>query len=316
MNSTSSAPKTDLIMPPTDEERMTADSLAAAYWDAVVRQRNKVDTISIEESPPRHQGPEFQVTMSRLVDQLLESSKSGSLDAWFMIGDAYQTGTGTKRNREQALRWFRKAADSGHIRSMVRLGIALHHPDYEKTWAESVTWFQKAADLGDARGMVFLGFAYREGQGVAQDYKMAASWFTKAVAAGDTHSMIHAGRVLTRHLNAHAEALSWFLRAAEHGHNDSFVELAILYDQPGTPVHNPTEAVRWYKVVEKETRGSRPRAMLALAIHCRDGDGTPRDLKAAAEWLRQYMQLTREKSKEHRAAAKMLKRITDALESR
>jgi TPR repeat protein len=302
-------------MPHTDYERMTADSLAGAYWDAVVRQRNMVHTISIEESTPRHQRPDFQVTMSRLVDQLLESSKSGSLDAWFMIGDAYQSGTGTKQNREQALRWFRKAAEAGHIRSMVRLGTALHHTDYEETWAESVKWFQKAADLGDSSGMISLGFAYRDGQGVAQDYGLAASWFIKAIAAGDTHSMIHAGRVLARHLNSHAEALSWFLRAAEHGHKDSFVELAILYDQPGTPLHNPTEAVRWYKVVEKETKCSRPRAMMALAIHCRDGDGTPRDLKAATEWLRQYMQLTREKSKEHRAAAKMLKRITDAPES-
>jgi TPR repeat protein len=302
-------------MPPTDEDRMTADSLAAAYWEAVVRQRNKVDTISIEESPPRHRGPDFQVTMWRLVDQLLESSKSGSLDAWCMIGDAYQTGTGTKRNREQALRWFRKAADSGHIRSMVRLGIALHHPDYEETWAESVTWFQKAADLGDAKGMVFLGFAYREGQGVAQDYELAAGWFIKAVAAGDTGSMIHAGGVLARHLNSHAEALGWFLRAAEHGNKDGFLELAMLYDQPGTPVHNPAEAVKWYKVVEQKTMAFRPRAMMALAIHCRDGDGTPRDLKAAAEWLRQYMQLTREKSKEHRAAAKMLKCIIEDTES-
>ncbi len=302
-------------MPPTDYERMTADSLAAAYWDAVMRQRNKVTAIPIEESPPRRQGTEFQLTMSRLVDQLLESSKSGSLDVWFMIGDAYQSGTGTKRNREQALRWFRKAAEAGHVRSMVRLGNALAHPDHEETWEESVRWFQKAAGCGYAGGMVSLGFAYRDGHGIAQDYEQAVHWFIKGVAAGDTLSMLHAGRVLARHLSSHAEALSWLLRAAEHGHKDSFFELATLYDQPGTPVHNPAEAVKWYKVVEKETKWSRPRAMMALAIHYRDGDGTPRDLKAAAEWLRQSLQLTREKSKEHRAAAKMLKRITDAPES-
>jgi len=116
----------------TDEERAKADSLAAEYWDAVVRQRNKVDTISSEESSPQHQGPDFQVTMSRMVDQLLESSKLGSLDVWFMIGDAYQTGTGTKRNQEQALRWFRKAAVAEHIGSMVRLACALKHPDHKK----------------------------------------------------------------------------------------------------------------------------------------------------------------------------------------
>ena len=302
-------------MPPTDEERMTADSLAAAYWDAVVRQRNNVQPISLEDSPRRHPRPSFQATMSRLVDQLLESSKSGSLEVWFMIGDAYQSGTGTAKSREQALRWFLKAAEAGHVRSMVRLACALSHPDHEETWGEAVRWFQKAADCGDASGMTLLGFAYREGHGVAQDYEQALSWFIKAVVAGDTLSMLHAGRVLARYLNSHAGALGWFLRAADHGDKGSFVDLAMLYDQPGTPVHNPAEAVRWYKVVEKEITASRPRALMALAIHYRDGDGTPRDLKASAKCLRHYMRLTREKSREHRAAAKILKRITDAPES-
>ena len=301
-------------MPPTQEERIKADALAAAYWAAVVRRRNEILTISMDDVLQRQPEPDFQVTMSRLVDQLLESSKSGSLDAWFMIGDAYQMGFGTAKNRDQALRWFRKAAEAGHVTSMMRLASALNHPDHTDNWAESVTWVQKAADRGEARAMASLGFAYQEGRGVAQDQRQAVNWFVKAVAAGDTRAMIHAGRVLSRELNSHAEALIWFLRAAEHGHKDSFVDLAMLYDQPGTPVHNPSEAVRWYKIVEKESKRSRPRAMLALAIHCRDGDGIPRDLKAAAEWLRQYLQLTREKSKEHRAAARMLKRITEELE--
>jgi TPR repeat protein len=295
----------------TDDEKTSADSLAVEYWAALARHRSEVERLPIED-PPRQRPPktDFQSKMSRIVDRLLESSKSGSEDVWFAIGDAYQSGTGTAKNREQGLRWFHKAAEAGHVRAMVRLGGALNHSEHSESWGEAVRWFQRAADCGDASAMVFLGFAYREGQGVAQNHKQAVSWFIKAVAAGDTHSMIHAGRVLARHLESPAEALEWFLRAAEQGHRDSFVELAMLYDQPGTPVHDPAEAVRWYKIVEKETSGSRPRAMMALAKHCLDGDGTPRDLPAASEWLRKFMQITREKSKEHRAAAKMLKLIS------
>ncbi len=298
----------------TDDERTNADSLAAEYWDAVTRHRSEVERL-LTEDPPRHRPPmpDFQSKMSRIVDRLLEASKSASPDVWFAIGDAYQMGAGTAKNREQGLRWFQKAAEAGHVRAMVRLGNALKHTDHPETWSEGVRWLQRAADGGDASAMAFLGFAYREGKGVAQNYNQALSWFIKAVTAGDTHSVIHVGRVLARHLDSPAGALGWFLQAAEQGHRDSFVELAMLYDQPGTPVHNPAEAVRWYKIVEKETGGSQARAMMALATHCLDGDGTPRDLLAASEWLRKLMQITREKSKEHRAAAKMLKRISSEL---
>jgi len=40
---------------------------------------------------------------------------------------------------------------------------------------------QQEAEQGDARAQYLLGSAYREGKGVLQDYKEAATWYRKAV---------------------------------------------------------------------------------------------------------------------------------------
>jgi len=284
-----------------------------SYWEAVTRHREEMELIPVEELDRRGKAiSEFHTRMSHLVDEFLAAAGTSGPGVWFAIGDAYMAGVGAARNRERALHWFRQAADAGHTSAMVRLGNAMRHPDHENDRAEAARWYRAAAERGNSSGMVQMGFACREGDGVPQNYEEATRWFAKAIDAGETHSMLHLGRVLARHLDSPTEALTWLLKAAEHGHRESYIELAMLYDQPGTPVHDPSEAVKWYRKVIEVDSGSRLRAMLALARHCAEGDGIERDLSAASEWLHKVMQLAREKSKEHREAAKMLKRLEAA----
>lgn len=145
---------------------------------------------------------------------------------WHALGDAYSKGWGTTADREQALRWFRQAANAGHAKSMVRLGNLLNRPPPDGAPTEAIQWFRRAAELGNASGMIFLGFAYREGTGVPCDQRQAVDWFIKAVEAGDDHSMIHAGRMYSRNLQRPAEVMYWFSRAAEAGQTESQLESA------------------------------------------------------------------------------------------
>ena len=48
----------------------------------------------------------------------------------------------------------------------------------------ALAWYRKAADQGNANAQFNLGCMYEEGQGVAQDYKKALTWYRKAAAQG------------------------------------------------------------------------------------------------------------------------------------
>jgi len=48
----------------------------------------------------------------------------GNRDAQFGMGVIYYGGNGVSKNLDEALAWFRKAADSGHPTAMFNLGVA------------------------------------------------------------------------------------------------------------------------------------------------------------------------------------------------
>ncbi len=297
---------------PVAKNGLYAESPAAVFWELFGRHRVEIEAIPIEEHQRRREKiQEFQTKFSILVDQLIEQKNQPDPETWYALGAAYRSGNGAQRNRDEAIRWFRRAAEAGHTKAMMSLGSALRYPDHwrEGAEAEALEWARKAAELGSSSGMISLGLAYQDGTGVPRDPQQAAAWFIKAVEAGDGHSLVYAGRVYARQLASPGEAVKCFLRAVEAGYDESFVELAILYDDRTSPVHDPAEAVKWFKIVAEETCGSRPRAMLALARHCRDGSGTAQDLKMAREWLTRLLAITSPKSAEYREATSLLAEI-------
>jgi TPR repeat protein len=239
----------------------------------------------------------------------MDVAEVADAEVWHAIGDAFNNGRGTERNRDEARRWFERGAEVGHTRSMVRLGGILWHPQTPLSHECAIAWFRKAADLGDPDGMVWLGFSYREGRGVRCDATEAAQWFIKAVGAGDSHAMIYAGRMYARELAQPAQALQWFHRAADAGLSESHIHLAMLYDDRKSPIHNSAEAVKWYLAVVEGTGGHKARAMLALARHSRDGIGTERGRQIAQNWLLRLLDVVPKKSAAHREASGLLEQI-------
>jgi TPR repeat protein len=297
---------------PGEANGLNAESPAAAFWETLGRHRVEMEAIPIEELQRRREKVQaYHTKLSILVDQLIEQKNQPDPEAWHALGAAYRVGNGAHKNRGEAIRWFRRAAEAGHTKAMMSLGSSLCYPDHwcEGAEAEALEWARKAAELGSTSGMNSLGFAYRDGMGVPCDPQQAVAWFIKAVEAGDGHSLVHTGRVYARQLAVPSEAIKWYLRAAEAGYKDSFFELAMLYEDRTSPVHDSVEAVKWFNAVAEQTGGSRSRAMLALARHCRDGIGTAQDLKMAREWLTRLLAVASPKADEYREATSLLAEI-------
>ena len=76
-------------------------------------------------------------------------------------------------NYEEAVKYFRQAAEQGHVTAQLNLGIC-----YEKgqgvpqNYTEAVAWYHKAAEQGDVNAKYRLGACYLEGKGVPIDRGM------------------------------------------------------------------------------------------------------------------------------------------------
>jgi len=88
-----------------------------------------------------------------------------------------------------AIKWFRKAADQGHSGAQVALGDMYYKGEgVAKDYAEAVKWFRKAAEQGNSYAQFSLGWMYAKGGGVAKDEAEAVKWYRMAAKQGEANA--------------------------------------------------------------------------------------------------------------------------------
>ena len=152
-------------------------------------------------------------------------------------GDDYYFGRkGVSEDLQQAVSWYRKAAEVGNAAGMDNLGrMYKSGQGVDKDYNQAATWFRKAAEAGDAPGMCDLGRMYEGGLGVDRDDKQAVSWYRKAAEAGDTWGMINLGRMYEHGLGVEEDqqqAIAWYRKAAQLGNDVAKLNLERLGQSP------------------------------------------------------------------------------------
>ena len=90
------------------------------------------------------------------------------------------------RDRAEALKWYRRAAEQGVAEAQFNLGnLYCTGQGVPQDLAEARKWYLKAAEQGDAEAQYNLGVSYGTGQGVPQDNRLAYAWFHVAAAQGN-----------------------------------------------------------------------------------------------------------------------------------
>ena len=91
------------------------------------------------------------------------SATQGERDALYQMGSLYDKALGVERNLEQAVKWFKLAADQRDSQAQLNLGI-LHDPraeGYAKDAQIAAQWFVLAANNGNKRAKQILEKHYR-----------------------------------------------------------------------------------------------------------------------------------------------------------
>ena len=204
---------------------------------------------------------------------------------WYRRGENFYYGRGVEKSFEEAVKWYRKAADSGYVAAQRDLGSMY---DFGRGVAqdhfEAAIWYRKAANQGDPLAQAALGFLYAEGQGVARDPSEALRLFRASAEAGNANGQYQLARSYADGIGQPqdlTQAATWYKKAADQGDGDGQYAYGRHY-YLGLGVAQDYDIARdWFrkaadkKVVEAE---------LALGIIHESGHGVPQDMSEAAKW--------------------------------
>ena len=118
--------------------------------------------------------------------ELQAKAEQGDAAAQYELGECYMYALGVKLDRQEAVKWCRKAAEQGYAPAQDRLGHWYGLGEgVEMDEVESYKWYRKAAEQGYAPAQYELGKCYWCGAGVEKDLIQAARWLCKALEQDD-----------------------------------------------------------------------------------------------------------------------------------
>ena len=126
------------------------------------------------------------------ISQVESTNEPTDAKAQFELGDKYYDA----KNYEQAVYWFRKAAEQRYADAQFNLGWMYEYGQgVKQDYGEAVKWYRLAAEQGHAPAQYNLGLMYEYGKGVKKDYSEALKWYRKAAEQGDSYAKDAAERV-------------------------------------------------------------------------------------------------------------------------
>jgi len=149
---------------------------------------------------------------------------------------------------------------------------------------QRAAYFETRAKAGEADSQMQLAVLYAKGEGVAQDYAIAATWFRAAAQQGlaraqyDLAVLYERGRGVTADM---AEAVRWYSKAAQQGYPLAQYNLAVAYTKGQGVRQDFIEAALWYH--RAAAQGIIP-AMVNLAILYEQGQGVDASAIDAYAW--------------------------------
>lgn len=110
-----------------------------------------------------------------------KAAQQGHLAAQTALGDMLASGSGITQDDNEAVEWFRKAAEQGHREAQHRLAERYEHgTGITKDNIEAVKWFHRSAEQGYQQAKYRLGVKFRDGHGVPQNHVQAYAWLSLA----------------------------------------------------------------------------------------------------------------------------------------
>jgi TPR repeat protein len=209
-------------------------------------------------------------------------------EAWAQHGLAtrYRDGLGISQDTDQALDWFRKAAEQGDADSQLAVGKMYLYgcTGLAQDYTEAVRWLKPAAEHGDSEAQLELGWCYLNGKGVEQDDRKAAELFLQSAQQGHAKGLYNLGFVFSHGrgvVQDPAKALVYYRQAADQGVVEALYNIGLYYRFGKGVAIDPVEAMRWFR---KAADQGDVQSYNQLGEMIRLGEGVPQDYQQARQW--------------------------------
>lgn len=180
---------------------------------------------------------------------VIPEAENGKADAQALLGYMYSRGLGLPLDNQQAIQWYKKAADQDYPLAHFALGY-MHSEGLgiEKDIQQAIFHYKKAAETGMEKANTKLGMFYERGQGTEKDYQLAKQFFNKAAKLGDRNAQYHLGMFYI-YENAPTKAEMWLQQSAQNGSTCAQQQLGILLLKTSPNTKSIKKADYWFKKV-------------------------------------------------------------------
>jgi TPR repeat protein len=204
--------------------------------------------------------------------ELLQTAHAGNAEAQFSVAAAYRAGAGVDRSHEEALFWYRKAAERDHRGAQNDLGsMILNGLGTTADAVEATRWYRRAAESGDATAQFNLALRYLHGSGVEPSDEEAAQWLSESARQGHLEAISELGTMLRFGRGVERD----FARAAE---------LHVIAALDGEPVALGNLGDYVGEIDAEAMRGNALAALCLAKMHDK-GLGVKRDTGLTLGWL-------------------------------
>jgi TPR repeat protein len=217
--------------------------------------------------------PFFRERGPKRAEPWKRSAEGNNTRGMILYARCLQEGVGVTKDRAEAVRWFRKAAELDEPLAMANLGVCyMRGEGVTKDEPEAVRWYRKGAGLGEPLAMMLLAACCQSGTGVSEDRAEGVRWYRKAADLGAPRAM---SRLADCYQNGRgvkkdpAKGVKWYRKAADLGEPSAMSSLAECYEYGTGVAKDRAEGIKWYrKAADANNVGS----MLALAGRMTEGD--------------------------------------------
>jgi len=216
-----------------------------------------------------------------------QAADLGDAEAMTDLANMWRNGEGGPKDRGEAVRWFRAAAERKYPYGQFMVGWMLMYDAETPDYGEARRWYEIAAATGSEGAMREMGFLYENGRGVAKDLALAFTWTEKAARKGNAAAQSHLGWMLLYGEGVERdpeEAATWFRLAAKQGLAEAQSNLAhlLLNGADGVAKDLP-EALRLSRLAAEAGDAASQNRLGWMLQH---GLGAAVDPAAAVAWYR------------------------------
>ena len=260
---------------------------------------NELETIVSADKSFEEKIADIYRTFPHLTAYLIQSAENGDADAQFTLASAYLYGYGVPRDRKEASKWCRAAAEQGNAWAQMALGKGSRNDEI------SIFWLTKAAEQGLAEAQYWLADKYEhlangfhridaDGNRYDEDCPIedrvrylseAVKWYRASAVQGNDSAQFFLGGLYFNGNGVEkdiAEGVKWWRKAAEQGDTDAQYNLGLCYCNGDGVEKDVVEAVKWWREAAEQGYSMAEYNLAACYFH---GEGVEQSMSLGLEWL-------------------------------